>query len=161
MNSSNRHPILIAALFIKGIDGVMEIIGGITFFLIKPATINSFLILLTEHELSKDPNDFIATHLIQFGQSLSISSQHFGGIFLVSHGITKLLLVIAVVRNHLKAYVVTMFFLVASIIYQLYRVSIGHSFLLAFFTLYDMVVVWLLFREYKRLHELHNKKEIA
>ena len=48
---------------LKGIDGLLEIGGGLFLLIVPLGTIRHFLIWVTGRELSKDPHDFIATHL--------------------------------------------------------------------------------------------------
>ena len=49
---------------LKGIDGVLETIGGLLLWLIHPSAMNAIVRVLTQHELSHDPRDFIAVHLL-------------------------------------------------------------------------------------------------
>lgn len=51
---------------------------------------------LTAHELAQDPHDFIARHLLHSASQLSRSTTLFGAIYLLSHGLAKVVLVIAV-----------------------------------------------------------------
>jgi uncharacterized membrane protein len=50
---------------LKGLDGVLEVIGGLLLLVISPATIDRIVTSLTQHELSEDPHDLLATHLLK------------------------------------------------------------------------------------------------
>ena len=74
---------------LKGIDGLLEIIGGIILLFVAPVTLQQWARSLTAHELAQDPNDFIARHLLHSASQLSHSTTLFGAIYLLSHGIAK------------------------------------------------------------------------
>src|SRR5205823_108966 len=59
---------------LKGLDGVLEVVGGLLLLVVSPATINQLVGSLTQHELSQDPHDFIATHLLNAASGLTGSS---------------------------------------------------------------------------------------
>jgi hypothetical protein len=44
---------------------------------------------ITRHELSEDPHDFIANHLLRIGNGLTGSSVHFAAAYLLLHGAVK------------------------------------------------------------------------
>jgi uncharacterized membrane protein len=56
---------------------------------------------LTQHELSEDPHDFLAAHLLHAAGGLTGSALRFGAAYLLSHGLVKIVLVAAVLRNKL------------------------------------------------------------
>ncbi len=43
------------ALLFKGLDGILEIVGGVLFLLFNPGQLDSLAKMLTQHELSEDP----------------------------------------------------------------------------------------------------------
>ena len=48
-------------IILKGLDGILEVVGGLLLLLVSPATINQVAKALTQHELSGDLHDFLAT----------------------------------------------------------------------------------------------------
>src|SRR5579864_716228 len=89
---------------LKGLDALIEILGGSFLLLIGPATIGHFVTWLTNSELMQDPHDFIANLITHSAHSLTLSSTVFGGIYLLSHGLIKIVVVVAVLLNKLWAY---------------------------------------------------------
>jgi uncharacterized membrane protein len=140
---------------LKGLDGLLEIIGGIVLLFVAPATLQSWARSLTAHELAQDPHDFIARHLLRSASQLSHSTTLFGAVYLLTHGITKVVLVIAVLRNQLWAYPWMIGLLGVFIAYQLYRLSYRFSVGLTLLTLFDVFVVWLTWREYRLKRRRH------
>ncbi len=55
------HRLFAASVLIKGVDGVLETIGGILFMFVSPKALSSLVISITAHELSEDPDDWFAT----------------------------------------------------------------------------------------------------
>jgi uncharacterized membrane protein len=136
-------------LLLKAADGVLEIIGGLLLLFISPAQIDHIVRTLTAHELAEDPHDLIARHLLHTASHLTTATTLFGAVYLLSHGISKLVLVVLVLRNHLWAYPWLMALLLAFIGYQLYRLTMHLSIGLLALTIFDALLVWLTWREYR------------
>jgi uncharacterized membrane protein len=137
-------------LVLKGLDGILEVVGGLLLLFLSPAAIEHIVRTLTAHELSEDPHDLIARHLLHTASHLTTSTTLFGAIYLLSHGAAKLVLVVLVLRDKLWAYPWLIALLLAFIVYQLYRITFVHfSIGLAALTVFDAVLVWLTWREYQ------------
>ena len=74
---------------LKGIDGLLEIAGGLFLLVVPLGTIRHFLIWVTGRELSKDPHDFIATHLVDFANNLSVTGYRLTIAYLLVHGFAR------------------------------------------------------------------------
>lgn len=137
-------------IILKGLDGVLEVIGGLLLLVVSPATINQVARAFTQHELSGDPHDFLATHLLRYAGELTGGAVLFGAAYLLSHGLAKVVLVTALLMNKIWAYPWMIAFLVAFIVYQIYRMTFAPSIGLVGLTIFDIVVVWLTYREYRK-----------
>src|SRR5690242_19703539 len=80
------------SILLKGLDGALEIIGGIVLLLITPHTINQIAQSLPQHELARNPHDFIATHILHSAGQLSHGGRVFAAVYLLAHGIAKVVL---------------------------------------------------------------------
>jgi uncharacterized membrane protein len=150
-------------LVLKGLDGVLEVIGGILLLFLTPAAIQHLVRVLTAHELSEDPHDLIARYLLHTTAHLHHGTTLFGAIYLLSHGIAKIVLVALVLKDKLWAYPWLIGLLLAFIAYQLYEITAVHfSAGLALLTVFDAALVWLTWREYraKRAHQ-HQARAAA
>lgn len=136
------------AVTLKGLDGVLEVLGGLLLLIVTPTTIDRVTRALTQHELSEDPHDFLATHLLHFTGALAGSSLRFAAAYLLTHGVVKIVLVAALLKNRLWAYPWAIGFLIAFIAYQIYRMTFAPSIGLVALTAFDAFVVWLTYREY-------------
>lgn len=155
---SREHTVLdrtfLIGLILKGLDGAIELIGGIALLLITPAQINAIVHALTRHELSEDPHDLIANWLINYTGTLDVATTTFGAIYLLVHGIVKVFLVVAVLRDKLWAYPWLIAFLIAFIGYQGFELFVQFSWGLLLLTAFDIFIVVLTTREY-RLRRQH------
>src|SRR4051812_25919647 len=65
------------ALVFKGVDGVLEILGGILLTFVPIRALTDFLAAITAHELSRDPDDMLAHHASDAFARLSQNPGHF------------------------------------------------------------------------------------
>jgi uncharacterized membrane protein len=137
------------SVLLKGAISVLEIIAGIVALIIPPAAVTSITTLLTQGELSEDPNDFIATHLLQAAHSFSAPVQLFVAMYLLSRGTIKVILVIALLKNKLWAYPASLIVLGLFVLYQVYQISMSHSIFIIGITLFDFVVMYFIWKEYQ------------
>ena len=136
------------ALILKGLDGVLEVIGGILLLIISPRQMGVIARLLTQHELSEDPHDVIANAVIHLTSGLTVSASLFAAAYLLLHGLVKIVLVWAVLTDRLWAYPWMIGFLLVFIIYQSYQMVGGFSWGLAALTAFDIFFAYLTWREY-------------
>lgn len=138
-----------ASIWLKGLHAVFEILGGVALLLTSPAFIMRVVAMVTQDEIAQDPNDFIANALRNAAQQISVSSERFAAVYLLSHGVVKVFLVAGLLRNRPWAYPASLAVFGAFIAYQVYRFTLTHSIGLVALTLFDLVVMWLIWREYR------------
>lgn len=147
------HDSFRAAITLKGVDGLLEMAGGVLLWFVKPEFLTRGVRRLLLHELSKNPHDYIATHLLHSTMKLAAADPAFASIYLVTHGLIKALLVIALWFDKIWAYPLTIFVFGAFAVYQTYRFVITHSTFMAILTVFDVLIIyltWMEFREQKR-----------
>ena len=138
------------SLVLKGLDGILEVAGGLLLLFLSPQAIEHIARTLTAHELREDPHDFIASHVLHTASHLTTSTTLYGAIYLLIHGAGKIVLVALVLRDKLWAYPWLIGLLLAFIAYQLYQISAVHfSAGLTALTVFDAFLVWLTWREYQ------------
>ena len=134
---------------IKGLDGALELIGGLLLLFVSPTSINHLAHTLTQNELSQDPHDFVALHILRYSRTLGHGGHLFAAAYLISHGVAKVVLVVALLRRQHWAYPAMIALLAAFIVYQCYRIAIDASLPLTLLTIFDAFVVWLTWREWQ------------
>jgi uncharacterized membrane protein len=151
------HLIFKISILIKGLDGVLEMIGGLLLLAVSQIRLNQLIILLTQHELIEDPQDLVANFLVNLAHDLSVSAIFFASLYLLSHGVVKVILVASLWRGKLWAYPTAIIFFFIFIIYQLYRYNLTGAGWLIWLTIFDFLVVLLTWREYQHLKNNLNK----
>jgi uncharacterized membrane protein len=146
------------SLYLKGVDGLLEVAGGILLLLVSAQQINRFAHWLTQGELSQDPHDFIASHILNTAHHLTGASLIFGAAYLLSHGIVKIFLVGMVLRDKLWAYLALIAVTALFVVYQVYRLIVDKfSVSLFLLTLFDLLIIYLTEKEYRRHLNRHKK----
>lgn len=148
------------SLWLKGLDGLLEIIGGILLLVITPDQIDRLARWLTQGELSEDPHDFIATHILKTAHHITGASLTFGAIYLLSHGIVKVVLVVEVMRDRLWAYIGLIGVTALFVVYQVYRLATEFSAGLFLLTLFDLLIIYLTQKEYRN-HKLRRQRPLT
>jgi uncharacterized membrane protein len=149
MNERRIHRIFEISVLLKGAHALIECIGGLVLAFVSTSAIQNMVNAFTQDELVEDPNDFVATHLLRLAQDFTVSTQHFYAFYLLSHGLIKAFLVVGLLRNKLWAYPASLVVLGLFIVYQLYRFSYTNSFGLIVLTVFDVVVMGLIWHEYR------------
>jgi len=137
-------------ILLKAVDGLLEIAGGVLLFFIKPEYLNHLATIITQSELSEDSRDLVANAIVHFMGNLGHDSLVFAALYLLSHGIVKVILVVEILRNHLWAYLGLIAVTSGFMIYQIYRFAISYSIPLLLLTIFDAVVVYLTVLEYNK-----------
>jgi uncharacterized membrane protein len=150
----NRAPVDFAfdiAAFIKGFDGIVELVGGIMLIIIPYTTVKGFIDFLTLFELqSDDKNAFIAAGLTYLDKSINGNTQILVAIYLIGHGLLKVILSYALLKRYYHLYPLVIAALLVFIAYQSYLVGRERSLIIAGVTLFDCVIAGLTYIEYRR-----------
>jgi len=140
-------------LVIKGVDGTAELIGALLLWLVPASAILSLTKALTRNELANDPHDFTATHIAHLGNELAKGHNLFAILFLATHGLVKVALVIALLQQKLWAYPWALGVLGLFLVYQVYLLIVKPTFGMAFLTVLDIVIIGLVWREWQKVKE--------
>ncbi|HVR82263.1 MAG TPA: DUF2127 domain-containing protein [Luteimonas sp.] len=143
------HDFFLISVWIKGLVGLIQAVAGVLLLFVTQQALTAFVLYLTTPELSEDPHDLIATLLKSSAEHWGAGTQLFASIYLITHGAIKILLVAALLRKKMWSYPVSMWVLGAFIVYQCYRYTLTHSVWLVLLTALDVVVVFLIFHEYR------------
>lgn len=138
-------------LLLKALNALAEIISGFALFFLPPDQFHRFIAFVTRGELSEDPNDFIMNRLIRLSQSFGISSWHFVILYLLSHGVIKLIVLSLLWKKKLWAYPLSVAVFIGFILYQLHRFTASNSIFMLLLTVLDIVMIVLTILEYRRI----------
>jgi uncharacterized membrane protein len=146
-----REVAFLVSIWLKGLDALLELFGGVALFSVSPALILHIVRLLTQDEIAEDPRDLVANVLRHAAGHLTFATEHFMAIYLLVHGAVKFGMVWALLARVLVAYPVSMVIFAGFIVYQLYRYSFTHGVGLLALSAFDFIVIGLIFLEYRAL----------
>jgi uncharacterized membrane protein len=159
MNTQTEHTIyrlFRIGVFIKATVAVFELVVGTLALLISPSAISDFVIAVSTNALTDDPGDFIATHAITLAHEFSVTPQLFVAFYFLSRGIIKLILAVALLRGILWAYPAAIMVLLGFMIYQSYQLFVSYSFVILGITIFDILVLWLIWHEWNVVKKSKN-----
>ena len=153
LDKTNVHAAFRMSLVLKGAFALAEVAAGSLAYLVTPQFVLKLVQSITRTELTEDPRDYVANHLLHAAQGMSLSGQRFAAVYLLGHGVIKLWLIIGLWRGRLAYYPTAIGVFGLFIVYQVYRYSFTGSLLLLLITLVDVVVIWLVWMEYRNLRQ--------
>src|ERR1700690_3100094 len=138
-------------IIIKGIDGILELVGGVLVLALSPHTINSLTNFLTQDALQENPHNFIAIRVMKLGTHLAAGHNLFAALFLLAHGLIKVVLVVCLLLNKLWAYPWALVILSLFLVYQAYLLVTAPTLAMAFLTVLDIIILGLIYREWQKV----------
>ncbi|MEN2742421.1 DUF2127 domain-containing protein [Microbacterium sp. X-17] len=144
----------LVGVLLKGIDGLVELMGGALLLFTTPSELTGAVNAVTAEELAEDPHDLIANLLVNGISHLHASAVWFVTAYLLLHGVVKIAIVIALLVGSRRVYPWAMVALSAFLIFQLYELVAKPSIGVAILTVFDAVIIWLTWREWRRNREL-------
>jgi uncharacterized membrane protein len=145
------HRLFRIGVVFKGIDGVLELAGGVLFAAMSPHRVHAVVRALTQHELSEDPHDVVAHAALRLSGHLSTHTRWFGAVYLVAHGVIKLALVVGLWLGRHWVYPTAVGIFGLFLLYQLYRYALNGSLFLLVLSGLDVVVIGLTWMEFQRV----------
>ena len=135
-------------VMIKGIDGAFEVVAGLL-LLFKAGMLETWIWMWISHRPEEKSGDLIAALLARFAEMLSSDTKSFAVYYLIGHGVLKVFLAFNLLRERMWAFPVSIVFFGLFVIYQLHRFTHTHSLLLLTLSLVDVVVIGLIWREWR------------
>lgn len=154
MNERRIHQVFEISIILKGLHGLIECVGGVVLAVASTNSVTRLIGYLTQGELAEDPHDFVASHLVDWASHFSHDTKTFYAVYLLAHGIIKIVLVAALLRNMLWAYPASLVALALFVVYQMYRFAETQSPVMLLLTLFDVFVMWLIWHEYRLVRRL-------
>lgn len=136
------------SVWLKGVISFGEIVAGALALFVPLSFVSDLVRAASEGGIPGVPNALLAPYLAEILHFLSSGTQGLIAFYLISRGLIKLLLIIALLKNQLWAYPSSLLVLGAFVAYQAYEFFLTHSVLLVGLTLFDLVVMYFIWREY-------------
>ena len=149
------HETFEGAILLKGIFAVLEAAAGFLLWLTGPTPILHLVARISELRLG-DHSDWLAATLLHAAESFSVQAEHFFAVYLMAHGLVKLSLVLGLFRRKRWAYPTSIAVMSMFVVYQLWRFHLTHGVGLLALSVFDSVLVALIWREWRRLPARHT-----
>lgn len=138
-------------LSLKAINALIEIIGGIIMLMINQDWLNAMIKVVAVPELIEDPRDIVMNYLLVLSQNTPITVMHSIAIYMLLHGMTKLVAIVLLWKKKLWAYLPVVGVFVLFIIYECYSFVHSHSLTMLAIIIIDLAIVVVVLLEYKHL----------
>lgn len=148
-----RHRLFRLGVVLKGVDGLLEVAGGVLLAALGRQGVSRTVAFLTQRELAEDPRDVVAGFLVHHVGQMAVGTLRFAVIYLLAHGAVKIWLAGGLLRERRWVFPIALAFLGAFIVYQIYRLTYLPSAALAALTVLDVVILLLVWREYMALRQ--------
>ncbi|HYX83265.1 MAG TPA: DUF2127 domain-containing protein [Gemmatimonadales bacterium] len=134
---SKIHIAFEIGVILKGLNGLMELVGGTLLLVFPLSAIRQFIV-----DLSHRPD---------FAQKLSTHDERFAAIYLLSHGIIKGVLVYGLLKEQMWAFPWAIAIFAAFGVYQIIHYFVQPSIWMIVLTVLDVFVILLTIAEWRRL----------
>ena len=151
MNKEERvevrlHKAFEIGVLLKGANAFVELaLGALLLFVDVRDIVNA----LVQNELVEDPTDFLATHLAPLAAKLPANAELYSALYLLSHGVIKGFLVWGLLKEKFWAFPASLAVLSLFVLYQVIKIVENYSTALVLLTLFDLVVMWLVYHEWQ------------
>ncbi len=139
------------ALVIKGVDGAAELVGAAVLLLVSGQAVHRLAADVLARDLVGPPDGTLARHLVAGTEEFASGNRTFAVAYLGLHGVLKLLLVMALLRQWMRAYPLAIVVLGVFVVYELYRAVHTGSVVLPVLAALDIAIIVLVVREYRLL----------
>ena len=141
------HRLFKIGIWVKGIDGVLEIIGGVLFLIVSPVALNRYVIIFTQRDL----HDWFGEVLRHWAANLHYGSKLIGGAYLLGNGVVKVFLAVGILRGKLWCYPTAMVVISLFVCLQIARLISHFSIPMLTGTVIDIAIVLLIGHEYRQV----------
>ncbi len=146
------------SLVIKASFAALEILAGVFSMFVTQDRLLRLMLYVTQNERAEDASDRLSHALIQYAQQFSINQQHFIILYLLTHGLLKLLLILGLLKKKLWCYPLAIAIFALFIDYQMGRYAVTHSLWLLIMTALDVIVIGLTWYEWNYLKKQEARR---
>lgn len=149
MRERNIHRLFEVGVILKGLHALLELITGGVTLAIGPVAMSDLFFALAQREWIGGARISVVNFLVRLAEQSLRGGQEFVGIYLLAVGVMNMGLVIGLLVGARWSYPAALAAIVILMAYQLYRYTHTHAVALLVLTLYDCVVWWLVWNEYR------------
>jgi uncharacterized membrane protein len=139
------------AVLLKGLDGAVELVVALVLLVLPQQAVHRLVADAVTRDLLGPPDGALSRHFVAGTTEFGSGNRTFVLVYLALHGVLKLALVVALLREWRAAYPVAIAVLGIFVGYEVYRAVRTGSLLLPFLAAFDVAVIVLVWREYRAL----------
>jgi uncharacterized membrane protein len=136
-------------LWIKGINGLLELVGGVMLAIVPASLFSRIAGYLSRHNLGHDSRDWVFGLLARGVAHLGGDDRAFSVFYLLSHGGVKLVIAALLLREIRSAYPFGIALFAFLIGYEIYRLSVRPGVLIGSVVLLDLAILALILLHYR------------
>ena len=155
------HGLFEVVVILKGLTGLAEIASGTALLFLQAGTIMAWVNWLTQAELIENPQDHFAMLLQHWAMGFGHDSQVFAGLYLLAHGVVKVLLVVLLFMEKTWAFPLALVLFSVLVTFSIYRLSLHWSWILTGFVAFDLFTIWLIAKEWRAVLRLKASNALA
>lgn len=152
--ASSSHLFFKIGMWWKGIDGVLQVAGGTVLLFVSNVDLNRWVYRLTQYD--DDQDDLMTRVMSSLARNVSHQAQMGGVFYLWAHGGLKIMLVVGLMSGKKWTYPLGLLMQAVFIVYEAFVFFHKGSLLMLALAVSDMVIFYLIYREYHRLREVEK-----
>ena len=149
MRQHHIHRLFAVGVTLKALHAVFELALGAAILAVSPVAVSDYFVRLALRLQSGGSAAFLVNFLLDLARAVQRGGQHFAGIYLLVVGLMNLGLAIGLLMGSLWSYPAALAALALLMSYQMYRYTHTHAVALIALTLFDAVVWFLIWHEYR------------
>lgn len=142
------HKLFEAGIAAKAVFAAFEVFAGATLLALPNDMLMRTAHWLIGNDLVESPHGTAARKFAQMATHFSASSQHFYAIYLLGHGLLKLIVVYLLQRRIALAYPIAIAVFAGFVVYQLHEWALRGSPVMLALSALDLAVIFLTWREW-------------
>ncbi|MGW1677550.1 DUF2127 domain-containing protein [Saccharopolyspora sp. NPDC002376] len=150
--------LFLVAILAKGLDGAVQLIGGIVLIFARPETLTRLAHAVVTRDLVGPPAGPLAGHFEQAIEHFANGGRAFVIFYLILHGVIKLGLVLALLRKVLPMYPVAAAALGLFVLFEILRAVQTRSIVLPLLAALDVAIIVLVIKEYRELRQQQQEQ---
>jgi uncharacterized membrane protein len=151
MRQNHIHRLFEVGVTLKALHAVFELALGAAILAVSPVAVSDYFVRLALQQQSRGSAAFFVNFLMDLARAVQHGGQHFAGIYLLVVGLMNLGLAIGLLMGSLWSYPAALAALALLMSYQMYRYTHTHAVALIALTLFDAIVWFLVWHEYRVL----------
>ncbi len=131
--------------------GFLRVLFGLALLNVVGTPLSEVTTILMRHELVEDPSDILYTFITNILTNHPLYVTYFLALYFIFWGVIDVVLSYNLIKHRLWAFPASFILIGLFVTYEAIRFSYTHSFILLGVIFLDIIILWLIWREYRKL----------